>query len=173
MIQNRIKDWTAEIEAISSDYINTLQGLDIATLNTKPNANTWSIAQVLEHIIKTNESYYSELEDIKSGKIKISFWGKIGFLNNFFGNFILKSVQPDAKRKIKTFPVWEPANSNISGDILLHFQQDQDELVQFIQDNADLIEKDQRIYSPASKAIVYKFDKVVEILIAHERRHLK
>lgn len=91
-------------------------------LNWKPNLNTWSIAQNLEHLIVVNETYYPVLVSLKEGSYKTPFIAKIGFMVSFFGNTVLKAVQPDRQKKMKTFPIWEPSASKVSDDIVKKFE---------------------------------------------------
>ena len=61
---------------------------------------------------------------------------------------------------MKTFPIWEPAKSEISGDILSRFEKHQTDLKNLITGSKDLLEKRTVISSPANKNIVYnKFPK--------------
>lgn len=171
MPQSQIDNWKKDIEQITNDFIAAFGNIDNNTLNTKPNAGTWSIAQVLEHVIKTNESYFAPIKDIYEGKYKVPVFGKIGFLNDLFGSMLLKAVQPEAKMKLKTVPRWEPSVSNISEGIVQRFQQHQKELSRVIEISADLVERKALIASPANANVVYKLGKAFEILIAHEKRH--
>ena len=95
---------------------------------------------------------------------------RAGFWVNWMGNFILKSVQPDRKQKIRTVAVWEPRTGDIDEGILGQFAVHQERLDQYINelDGAQMV-----ISSPASKFIVYTLDKALDIIIAHEKRHLE
>ncbi|MFM8370951.1 MAG: DinB family protein, partial [Bacteroidota bacterium] len=92
------------------------------------------------------------------------------FWANWMGSFILKSVQPDRKQKIKTVPVWEPRTGNIDTDILDQFARHQERLSQYINDLDGI---NIAIASPASKFIVYTLDKALDIITTHEKRHLE
>ncbi|MDX1667237.1 MAG: DinB family protein, partial [Saprospiraceae bacterium] len=90
----------------------------------------------------------------------------------FFGNFLLKSVQPERRKKIKTFSIWEPAQSRISVGILQRFIQHQEELKVKIDASETLIKEEAVISSPANRNIVYKLDTAFDIIVSHEQRHL-
>jgi hypothetical protein len=147
--------------------------LTIEQLNWKPNSTTWSIAQNLDHLIVVNETYYPVIASLKAGTYRTPFIAKIGFMVSFLGKTILKAVQPDRKKKMKTFPIWEPTTSNIIGDILNRFQNHQNELVQKIEGAKDLVGKGIVISSPANKNIVYKLETAFDIIVSHEQRHLE
>lgn len=170
-MKNQIENWQNELNAITQNFKTTFGNLSGEQLNWKPNAQTWSIAQNIDHLIVINETYYPVIEKIRKGNYSTPFLSKFGFITQFFGNFILKSVNADRNKKIKTFPIWEPAQSNIQADILQKFEKHQQDLIAFIKDCEDLIEKKTIISSPANKHIVYTLDKAFDIIIEHERRH--
>ena len=110
---------------------------------------------------------------MREGKYKTPFTAKLGFMVNFLGKMILDAVHPDRKKKMKTFPIWEPAKSEIGGDILTRFEKHQNELKDLIIGCKDLLEKGVVISSPANKNIVYKLETAFDIITTHEQRHLE
>jgi hypothetical protein len=166
-------NWTSTLSDISRQSLTEFGSLTNEQLNWKPNSNTWSIAQNLAHLIVVNETYYPVIASLKAGTYKTPFIAKIGFIVSFLGKTILKAVQPDRKKKMKTFPIWEPTTSNVIGDILNKFQNHQMELRQKIEDAKELVEKGVVISSPANKNIVYKLEIAFDIIVSHEQRHLE
>ena len=140
--------WTAQIDQTTADFKSAFASFPPSQLNWKPDSETWSIAQNIDHLIVINESYYPVIQSIRSGHYKLPFIARFPFLVSFIGKLILKSVQPDRKRKIKTFPIWEPASSEISPDIIERFQKHQEQLKQLIQNSQDLIDRGIVISSP-------------------------
>jgi hypothetical protein len=165
--------WIADIDKVTALFRERFGSLSVDALNYKPSADVWSIAQNIEHLIVVNQTYYPMIEQVRNGTYKLPWTGKLGFLVNFFGNFLLKHVSPDRRKKIKTFPIWTPSQSRIEGDILGNFEKHQQELKQLINDSRDLLDNHTIISSPANKMIVYKLEKAFEIIITHERRHLE
>lgn len=164
--------------AVQIDYITREFNEDFGTftkdqLNFKPNEKTWSIAQNINHLILVNESYFPIINAVKMGTYKIPFLGKIPFIVNFTGKILLNSVQPDRKKKTRTFTIWEPQKSELEPDILSRFEKHQDDLKKLIADCTTLLEKQTVISSPANKNIVYKLDKAFDIILAHEQKHLR
>jgi hypothetical protein len=165
--------WSAELDEITQAFKQDFGALSGDELNWKPNASTWSIAQIIQHLIVVNETYYPVLEQIRSNTYYTPRFGQIGFINRFFGNLILNSVQPEQKRKIKTFPIWEPELSAIRSDIVTRFEKHQHELKLIIQSSEDLLARHTVISSPANRMIVYKLETAFDIMVAHEKRHFK
>ncbi len=168
-----MKNWTSTLSDISRQSIDEFGSLTNEQLNWKPNSNTWSIAQNLDHLIVVNETYYPVLASLKAGTYSTPFIAKIGFMVSFLGKTVLKAVQPDGKKKMKTFPIWEPTTSNVIGDILNRFQSHQNELIQKLESAKELVEKGVVISSPANKNIVYKLETAFDIIVSHEKRHFE
>ena len=171
--QEKITDWTNRIAQNSQDFRAAFGSLSHQELNWKPDASVWSIGQNIDHLIKINSSYFPVFEQLKNSSIKLPFTARLGFMNNFLGNFILKSVRPETRKKIKTLAVWEPIEGTIPVDILEQFEQNQQELTAIIKESEQYLDKRSVIYSPANKKITYTLEKAFEILTVHERRHLQ
>lgn len=167
-----MKNWTSELNEISQQCLTLFGSLTSEQLNWKPNSTTWSIAQNLDHLIVVNETYYPILESLNARTYKTPFIAKIGFLVSFLGKTVLNAVQPDRRKKMKTFPIWEPTTSNVINDILQKFQIHQNELIQKIEDGKGLVENGVVISSPANKNIVYTLETAFDIIVSHEQRHL-
>lgn len=163
---------TDRIDTITNSFKENFQSLSEEELNWKPDQKTWSVAQNIHHLIVINQTYYPIIQQVRDGKYQLPWIGKIGFMVNFFGKFILKSVSPDRKRRMKTFPLWEPSKSNIEKNIVTSFEQHQAELKSLIQSNEDLRVKGAVISSPANKNIVYTLSDAFDIIVTHEHRHL-
>ncbi len=142
-------------------------------LNWKPQPEAWSIAQNLDHLIVINKTYYPVIDQVRNNSYQLPWLGKWPFAYNMLGKMILNAVKPEQKRKTKTFPIWEPTQSNISGDIVQRFSQHQTEMKGFIVSCEDLLLKNTIIASPANKNIVYTLKTAFDIIIAHEQRHLE
>ena len=171
--KSNMKNWIALLHKITDQTITEFGTLTNEQLHWKPNPHTWSIAENLDHLIVLNESYYPILESLKAGSYQTPFIAKINFIVSFLGNTILKSVQPDRRKKMKTFQMWEPSKSNEINDIINRFNIHQHELILKIEEASVYIEKGCIISSPANKNIVYSLETAFDIIVSHEQRHLE
>ncbi len=168
-----MKHWIHQIDKTTTAFQATFGDLTTEQLNWKPNPSTWSIAQNIDHLIVINQSYFPLFADLKAGKFKQPFIARFGFIVSFIGKTILKAVQPDNRKKITTFAIWEPTESKIANDILLRFSQHQDQLKQEIDAAKDFIQQGAVIYSPANKNIAYTLETAFDVITTHEVRHLE
>lgn len=168
-----MKNWISILDSVTKQSQTEFGALTNEQLNWKPNANTWSIAQNLDHLIVINETYYPILASLHEGTYKTPFVASFGFIVSFLGKTVLKAVQPDRQKKMKTFPIWEPSTSSLNDNILQRFAMHQNELKQKIEDAKRFVEQGVVISSPANRNIVYKLETAFDIIVSHEQRHLE
>lgn len=162
-----------KLDALTAKFNEVFGDLTPQQLNWKPDANTWSIAEKIEHLNLVNESYFPVIENLKAKTYKQPFTAKFNFLINFFGTTILKSVQPETNKKTKTFPGWKPSASGQARNVLLRFNKIQSQLRETIKNSEELLKTKTVISSPANSHIVYRLETAYEILLAHEERHFQ
>ncbi|MDW7694512.1 DinB family protein [Flammeovirgaceae bacterium SG7u.111] len=167
-----MKNWTSQLDNTTQEFQQSFSALSGEELNWKPSPDTWSIAQNIDHLIVINQSYFSALSELRAGRYKLPFIAKFGFLVSYLGKFILNASKPDRKKKIKTFAIWEPANSQLPTDVLARFAAHQELLKREIEASAGLVAKGAVLCSPANQNIVYKLEAAFDIIVAHEQRHL-
>ena len=166
-------NWAQEIDKIALATEMLFSELSGEQLNWKPNSQTWSIAQNLEHLQVVNETYYPVLSALKNGTYKKPFLANFGFIVSFFGKTVLNAVKSDRKRKMKTFPIWEPDQNSIAKDILSRFKKHQSELQKQVGEANELFNHRIVISSPANKNVVYSLEMAFDIIVTHEQRHLE
>ena len=166
-----MEKWNDQIDKMTTNFFEHFSQLNNEEMNYKPEPETWSISQNIAHLLEVNNSYFPVFKNLESGNNRLPFIARFGFMASFFGNLIKKSVEPSRKKKIKTFPVWQPSESNFSSEILSHFKSSQEELKSYIANFPEHIEKKKVISSPANKNIVYRLETALDIIIIHQERH--
>ena len=167
-----IEHWIKEINLVSEQVMELIKERDFDTLNWKASDQEWSVLQIIDHLTTVNSSYFPITDNLRSGIYKAPFLGRINFFVNLFGKLILKSVQPEERKKTRTFPIWQPSSSQLNSSSIDAFFNCQSELINWMTENEDLIKENPVISSPASNNVVYRFQVVLDIIIAHEKRHL-
>jgi hypothetical protein len=167
------RKWTSALDEITSLFRSEFGALSSEQLNWKPDGKTWSVGQNIDHLMVINDTYIPVIQSVRNNTYKLPWSGKFSFLVKFFGNFILKSVQPDRKNRIKTFPMWEPTQSSIPTNVIDNFAAHQERFKELIISSQDLVTRNVVISSPANKNIVYTLATAFDIIVAHERRHLE
>jgi uncharacterized damage-inducible protein DinB len=140
-------------------------------LNWKPNADTWSIGECLDHIITTNRTYYAQLEAISRGDKHVSFWEKLPLFHGMWGRMLIKATAPETKRKAKTTYPFHPTRSTVSPAILDEFAKEQQELISRVEKADNVDHHETIITSPAKTFITYSLHDALVIIFQHEIRH--
>jgi len=167
----KVAKWIAKVNHTTNSFKEEFSTLNHEQLLLKPSQATWSIAENIQHIIEVNQSYFPLFSQLLNKTYRPSWSSKFSYINNIFGKLILKSVNEDRKKRIKTFPLWIPAQLPPAGDILTHFETHQQELTEWIQKLEPYIGKETVVNSPANKLISYTLDDAIQIIIMHEKRH--
>lgn len=163
---------TEKIDHITAEFSRSFGSLDKEQLNWKVSPEAWSIAQNIEHLILLNESYYPVISAALRSNYKPPFHARFNSLVRFMEKSLLASVQPDRKKKVKTFKLWEPQDGTIEEDILHRFKKHQASLKQVLKNSKSQLEIGTIISSPANRNLVYRMEVAFEILVVHEQRHL-
>jgi len=162
----------SEYEKLGEDVRKTFGNLSAKQINWKPRADSWSVGQCLDHLIKSNEEFDPQFQAVAKGEKTPTLWEKYSPLTSFFGNFLLKSLKNDAKKfKAPSKAIVPP--SDIAADIVEQFVKHQREVVEKIKmmENVDLHKT--VVTSPFLKLMTYRLSMALEIGIEHEKRHVR
>jgi len=161
----------SELEQISENTKQTFGKLSAEQINWKPDAKTWSVGQCFEHLIVTNNLYFPNIQKVIDGKHRNNFFSKIPFGVDVIAVLMKNSLNPEQKRKMKTFQMFEPAKSNISETIIEDFIENQKKLIEMIEACKSFDVHKIKIAEPLSVALNLRLDDAFEILAMHEKRH--
>lgn len=162
----------AVIDSVSLEVENTFSNLSSEELNKKPSPDSWSIGQVLHHMIVINESYPIVVQNVRNDFYKAGWLGSRKMITDFWFNMIYKSIHPNNRKKSKTQTIWEPSESDVDADIVKQFLDQQERLKKLMDDCIDLVQSNTVIHSPAAKFITYTIGDAFKIITVHEQRHL-
>jgi hypothetical protein len=168
-----MQELIAELKTISENARKSFGKLSAAQLNWKPNAKSWSVAQCFEHLIITNNLYFSNIQKVINGTHRNNFFSKIPFSTGLGGYIMKNAVKPQQKLKIKTFKIFEPSVSNVSSTIIEDFAENNLKLIEMIEacKNFDLHKI--KIAEPLSVALNLRLGDAFEVLALHEKRHFQ
>ena len=168
-----MEHWINDIEKVTSTVQQKLGNLSEDELNWKPNPKSWSVAQVLDHVMLINESYFEVMTKLRSGTLNLPFFYRFEIFPGLFGAFLKKAVDPETSTKLKTLKIWIPEESVHSPEIVEQFIKHQEKLKLYIHKLEDHVAKGAVAHSPINRNLVLKIDAMIDILISHEKRHLK
>lgn len=161
----------AEAEAIASDAKTLFGHLSPEQLNWKPAADSWSVAQCLDHLISANSEYDPIVDRILKGEYRKTLLHRMPFLPSLFGRMIINAVSPESQRKLKAPGPAKPSLSSIDPQVVELFVMRQRKTLAQMKSLEDRDAAEIIITSPFLKVMVYSLLDTFRLLVAHERRH--
>ncbi len=163
-----------KVDLLTEAFISEFGDLSEEKLNRKPDDDSWSIAQNVDHLISVNSSYFPVFDGLQEGTYKAPFLSRMSFVVGLIGKQVKKSVDPSRKSKTKTFPIWQPDDRVFSKKELWdRFERHQKQLMEYFGKLKPLADEGKVIASPASKSVLYRLDTAFDIIVLHEERHLE
>lgn len=161
-----------ELNAVSEDARSTFGRLTNAQLNWKPSPDEWSVAQCLDHLVSSNSGFLPLINKIKQRDYKPSLKERVPVLPRLFGPLVLNAVKPEGKRKFKASKPFQPASSEIAGDIVSRFAAQQKQIAEEMRSTEHLDLRKIIVTSPVASFVTYSLLDAYRIIVAHDQRHV-
>src|SRR6185369_2353300 len=146
--------------------------ISLEQLNWKPSPESWSIAQCLEHLIISHNSYFSSLEKITEGNYKMSSWEKYSPFTRLCGRLLIDQLKEQVKTKRKAPKKIQPTSGKANLDIIEVYQKNLERFLTLIS-NCRSIDLDKTIItSPTISIVTYNLRDAFQFLLQHEHRHI-
>ena len=163
---------TSELETIAENTQKTFGSFSAQQINWKPSETGWSVGQCFEHLIKTNELFYSKLDEIAGGKQKNSFLENWSPLSTVWAGLLIGSLKKDSRKfKVPSQKIVPP--STVDAGIVEKFVSHQSELIGKIQQTESADWNKIKITSPFMKLMTYKLADGFQVIVEHEKRHFR
>ena len=160
-----------QLDEITDEVRAEFGGMTAEQLNWKPNADGWSIAQCLDHLILTNNLMLPAVEAKVRGAAN-TFWESWSPFTGIGGRFLSRTMLKDNKKfKAPSNEIVPP--SEISPDIVDRFAENQSLVAEKIDKCAHLDWGRTVITSPFMRLMTYKLSDGITILVEHEKRHIR
>lgn len=171
-MDERIRSIIADMNAVAEDAKATFGSLSDEQLNWKPAEKSWSVAQCLDHLIKTSEQFYPEFAKLASGSRANTFWQNISPFTGWGGRFLINAVSEDSKKaKAPSKNIVPP--SDIEAGIVAKFCEHVGELNKKIATVASVDRKKTIVSSPFLAIMTYSLDDAYTVLVEHSKRHIR
>jgi hypothetical protein len=162
----------AETDAIVRDTQAQFGQLNATQLNWKPAAESWSVAQCLDHLMTANRQMFPVMTATASGAHKANLWEGMPIIPGLMGKLMVKSVSPKAKQKLKAPTKIKPSASALDAQIVARFVDHQREVAEQLK-RLTAVEADRIVMtSPLLSIVTYSLLDAARLIVAHERRHL-
>ena len=166
-----IDNWLNDLKEVGADARAAFGSLSADQLNWKPAADSWSVAQCLDHLILTNEELMAPLERKLAGEGN-TFWENWSPLTGFFGGFLNKSMRADEKKfKAPSNSIVPP--SDLPADIVEKFVANMNKVAGKITESEKLDLSKTVITSPFMGLMTYRLSDGFELIVEHCKRHIR
>ena len=175
---------SAPASVLATDILSFLQQLDdhgreasalVADLNDghvnwQPRAGTaWSVAQCLEHMAVTSQTYVVAL---RAASVKARPGHRPFQAAGWPSRYFLSKAEPPAKIKIRAPKKIQPPSQIAKANALAHFLQSNEEVKKFVQETAGLDLCGVRFRNPFVPLLDFTVATGLLVIAAHNRRHL-
>lgn len=171
-MNERLRALTAEMTEIRDDVRNSFGSLSDEQLNWKPSEKGWSVAQCLDHLIRSNVEFDNDWPKLHAGTRTNSFVERWSPLTGFWGRFLIRSLSNDAKKaKAPSKAIVPP--SDIEPGIVDRFVKNIEVTNKNIAGCDGLDLKKTILTSPFLGIVTYNLDDAFSILVEHTKRHIR
>lgn len=161
-----------EIEKIKTEAKALTEHLGDEQFHWRPEAQSWSIAECLDHLNRTNKLYLPILERaIEKGRAR-GLTGREPFRHGFLGDFFVRSMEPPPKKKFRAPQSFLPVSDQPREQVIAEFADMQERILSCIRAADGLHLGKIKIPSPVTKLLRMSLGQGFALLTAHERRHL-
>ena len=159
-----------EIRASIAELREKVAPLEYLQLGWRPPEGGWSIAQVMEHLIITDESYLQPLSAALSGAKTTATSPE--WRPSLIGGFLIRSQMPESTTKVRTPARWRPG-PEARANVVEEYIRIRERLIEVLRqaDGKDL--RRVKLSSPAAKWIRINAGDALMTLVVHTQRHLR
>jgi hypothetical protein len=166
--------WLAERAREMRESIAELRSkvgqLQYLQLGWRPPEGGWAIAQVMEHLLITDQSYVDALHEVLPRAHSAT--SSYEWRPSLIGGFLTRSQMPGNKTKMRTPARWQPgpeARANVVEEYIKVRQQ----LIELMKDADGKDLRRSKLRSPAAKWIRINVGDALMTLVVHTQRHLR
>jgi uncharacterized damage-inducible protein DinB len=167
-IKEILRKGLAAKEKVIAEFTN----LTTAQFNWKSSADSWSIAQCLQHLVVSDSAYFPDLNRIVNGNYKMSCWQRYSPLSKKFGQILKNQLQEQATKKMTAPKKIRPTAGKMNLDLIEDYCKNLDDFLDYIS-KCTAVDIDKIIISsPITSIITYSLRDAFRFLIQHEHRHI-
>ena len=163
---------SGQFEVAKKHIEELLKDLTDDNLNQRPAGNSWSVAECIDHLSKIGKDYTGLIEaEINRGRENnIVSNGTYSF--TWIGKMFFKPIEPPVKRKFKAPKIWKPVQEHSIEKTKTEFLSLQDKFIELLKKAKGLNLNKLKVVSPATRLVRFNLIDILNVLAAHQRRHL-
>jgi len=165
-----IQDLEDQLDAAERDAETLVAGLDEHAGGRRD--GSWSLAECLDHLAVGNRVYLQAMEKPAARAREKGRLRRGPATLGYVGRWFIRLLKPPVRMRLKAPRIIEPRTAPPLADAFESFRTSQDELRAFVRAYADLDLAGVRFPNPFVSGIRFSLATGLNVLTAHERRHL-
>ena len=171
-LAKEIEAFRQQFEQISHDADALVEPLTDDQFNWRPSAESWSVAQCIEHLNTTARLYLPQLDEAIANAIRRGTYGEGPFSYNVFGRLFTLLLEPPARFRMKAAKPFLPPPSRPRNEVMAAFRAYQVQFADRLRQANGLDLARAKVRSPIVSWLRYSLGSGFALMLAHERRHL-
>jgi hypothetical protein len=160
-----------QLDEILVDARALTEGLTPEQFTWRPDERRWSIGQCLEHITRSIRLYPAEIERM-IGEARSRASNARPYREGWFSRWVVKSMEPPPRMRIRTKRSVEPANELERSTVLREFERELARLQELMLSADGTSLRQGRMRSPFAPVLRFTLGQTFAINLAHARRHM-
>ncbi|MEF8795255.1 MAG: DinB family protein [Salinivenus sp.] len=171
----QLDDYRSHFHSLKSEATALVDDADDETLRTRPDPETWSVAQVFDHLNTAGWLLLTPLEEAIQHGHEQGPTGTPPFRYGVVSRWFVRSMKPSSGWTFSAPSVFEPETPETlyPGETVEEFRALQDQFATCVGDAEGLDLRRIRVASPAVPLLRISLGAWFEATLAHEERHLE
>lgn len=169
-----IAELQQQLNANTQRVREVLSGLKVAHLNWRPDAKTWSVGQVVQHLITTEKAYADNVAAALKAAEQRTRQAKKTLpapRHTRMGKLMIWGSKPGSKLHVPVPSVFAPGDA-VDENILEDFLLSQAELSAQLQRASGLDLSHDKLKSPVTGLVRLNLADALKLQVAHQQRHV-
>lgn len=173
-MHTQLQGYRADFSALKERADRIVDGVAEASLSRQPDPETWSVAQVFNHMNTAGWLLLNSMEEAIQTAHRQGPYGEPPFRYGFVSRWFIRSMKPSSGWTFTAPSVFEPDDPETlyPNETIEEFRALQDQFADCVADAKGLDLRRIRIASPAIPLFRISMGAWFEATLAHERRHL-
>lgn len=174
-MHEQLQTYRSDLLALKDEATDLVAGVDEAIMRRRPDPETWSVAQIFDHMNTAGWLLLNSLEQAIAESRKNGPYGEPPFRYGFISRWFVRSMEPSSGWTFTAPSIFEPetADTLYPDETVEEFLALQDQFANCVVDAEGLDLRRIRVASPAVPLLRISLGAWFEATAAHQRRHLE
>ena len=171
----QLEEYQNQFRSLKSEATALVDDVDDDLLTTPPDEETWSVAQVFDHLNTAGWLLLNPLEEAIRDGHENERYGDPPFRYGFVSRWFVRSMRPSSGWTFTAPSVFEPVSPETlyADEVVEEFRALQDQFASCVGEAETLDLRGIRLASPAVPLLRLSLGAWFEATLAHEERHLE